>query len=362
MINETRNLKKRIKKLRAKLVDLKIDALVITNQSNVSYLSGFWGDDSWLIATASSNTLITDSRYTLQAKQECQLCKIYERKAGMAEALAGLFKKLPPKTIAVEDSVQLSVFRAIRKKLGSRLKTASNIVEAIREIKDETEIERIRKAAVIAEQSLAKVLKKIKAGISEKEVAAMLDFEMKRAGAEPSFETNVSFGSNAAMAHHRPGNRKLKKVDTILVDWGAKLNGYCCDLTRCFAVGKVKKLYAKAYKTVLDAQTTAINMLKAGISVRDADKKAKEIIKAQNLQPYGHGLGHGLGIDIHESPAVSIHSKASLHSGNVITIEPGVYLDNKFGIRIEDDVVITDRGCEVLTSLVKSDNVPLLKV
>ena len=164
------------------------------------------------------------------------------------------------------------------------------------------------------------------------------------------------------MAHHRPTDRKLKKIDTILFDFGAKIDGYCADMTRCFATGRVNNFYAKVYKMVLDAQTAAINILKSGIKAKAADAAAKEIIKAAKLPPYGHGLGHGVGIDVHEQPVVSVISKASLQKGNVITVEPAVYLPGKFGIRIEDDVLVTENGCEILTSLLKSDEVPLLKL
>ncbi len=363
MNNHTSIFKNRTKKLRAKLADLKNDAFIVTNPSNVSYLSGFWGDDSWLIVTKDSNTLITDSRYTLQAKKQCNLCKVYERKLKMPESIVELFKKNRKiKTVVVEASVSVAIHNILKSKLPTKLTSVQNIVESVRQIKDASEVEKIKEAGAVAEKSLKKVLPKIKIGMTEKHVAAMIDFEMKTAGAEPSFETNVSFGVNSAMAHHQPSMQKLKKVDTILIDYGAKLNGYCSDITRCFAVGKVNKFYAKVYKAVLDAQTTAINMLKAGIKADVADSTAKEIIKKENLPPYGHGLGHGLGIDIHESPAVSVFSTSSLQSGNVITVEPGVYLDNKFGIRIEDDVLVTKTGCEILTTLLTSNEVPLLKI
>lgn len=363
MVSDTSILKDRIGNVRAKLQSAKADAMIVTVGSNVSYLTGFTGDDSWLILTAGQVFLVTDSRYTLQAKNQCPACRIYQRKGSMIDAVADIFKKLPKaKTIAVEDKIELAVFKILRKKLTCRIKPVKNLVQSVRQIKDSSEIAAIKKAIDISQKSLAKVLPKIRVGISETTLAAMLDFEMKKAGAIPAFETIVAFGSNSAMPHHRPSARKLKKVDTILFDYGAKFNGYCCDITRCFAVGKINNLYAKVYKTVLDAQTNAINILKAGIKAKVADAAAKEIIKASKLPPYGHGLGHGVGLDVHEQPAVSVISKASLQSGNVITVEPAIYLDGKFGVRIEDDVLITESGCEILSSLLKSDQVPILKI
>jgi Xaa-Pro aminopeptidase len=278
----------------------------------------------------------------------------------MFEALGKILKK--GTMVAVEDKIELAVFKILRKKLPVRIKPVKNLVESVRAVKDKSEIAAIRKAIEIAEKSLEKVLTKIRAGYSETQVAAMLEFELKKAGANPSFETVVAFGSNSAMAHHRPTARKLKKVDTILIDYGARFKGYCYDITRCFAVGKVTNFYAKVYKTVLRGQTDAINVLEAGIEAKKVDEIAKETIRSSKLPPYGHGLGHGIGIDVHEQPPVSVLSKASLQNGNVITIEPAVYLDGKFGVRIEDDVLVTESGCEVLSSLLKSDKVPLLKV
>jgi Xaa-Pro aminopeptidase len=363
MVSDTSILKDRIRNVRAKLQSAKADAFVVTICSNVSYLTGFTGDDSWLLLTGKQVFLVTDSRYTLQAKNQCPACRIYQRKGSMIDAVADIVKKLPKiKTAAVEDKIELAIFKFLRKKLTSRIKPVKNLVESVRQIKDPSEIVAIKKAIDISQKSLVKVLPKIHIGISESTLAAMLDFEMKKAGANPAFETIVAFGSNSAMAHHRPSARKLKKVDTILFDFGARLNGYCADLTRCFATGRVTDFYAKVYKTVLDAQTAAINILKAGIKAKAADAAAKEIIKAAELPPYGHGLGHGVGLDVHEQPAVSVISKASLQKGNVITVEPAIYLDGKFGIRIEDDVLITENGCEILTSLLKTDKVHLLKV
>jgi len=363
MEQETSILKGRIKKVRTKLQSAKVDALIVTVGANVSYLSGFCGDDSWLIVTGKSVCLVTDSRYTLQAKGQCPACKIYQRKGSMIDAVADILKKLPAvKAAAVEDKIEVALFRILRKKLPVRIKAVKGLVESVRAVKDESEIAAIRRAIEISEKALAKVLPKIRIGYSETKIAAILDFEMKQAGANPAFETVIAFGTNSAMAHHRPTARKLKKVDTILIDFGAKIDGYCADLTRCFAVGKVNNFYAKVYKTVLDSQTSAINMLKAEVKAKAADASAKEIIIASKLPPYGHGLGHGIGLDVHEQPGVSFLSKASLQKGNVITVEPAVYLPGKFGIRIEDDVLITENGCEILTTLLKSDEVPLLKI
>ncbi|MGA2916513.1 MAG: Xaa-Pro peptidase family protein [Sedimentisphaerales bacterium] len=354
---------KRVKKLRKMLVQKGLDALLITGGADVSYLSGFKGDDSMLVLGKKDVWLVTDSRYTLQAKEECRGCKIYERKGAMTEAIADVLKKIQAiKTIAVEDNIKLSSFNLLKKKIHCRIKPVRNFVLTVRQIKDDAEIRAIKKAAALAQESLNKILPKIRAGISEVEVAAILEFEMKRRGAVPAFETIVAFGNNSAKPHHRPTARKLKKIDTVLIDYGAKLGSYCSDSTRCFAVGRVSDFYTKVYKTVFEAQKAAIKAIKAGVQAKDADNIAKEIINESKLPPYGHGLGHGVGLEVHERPVVSVLSKDILQKGNVITIEPAVYLAGKFGIRIEDDVVITEKGCEILTTLLKSDKVPLLKI
>lgn len=376
--------KKRVEKVRKTLVAKRLDGLLITAPADVSYLSGFVGEDSWLFVGRKTVWLITDSRYAIQAKEQCRVCKIYIRKRSMAEALADVLKKTRfdarfaarragrIKTIAVEDNIKLASFKSLKKKIrpsrhgravaGCRIKTVRNIILTIRQIKDQAEVGAIKKAAALAQNALERILPRIHAGISEAELAAILDFEMKKQGGKPAFETIVAFGSNAAKPHHRPTKRKLKKIDTVLLDFGAKLNSYCSDITRCFAVGKVNDFYKKAYKTVLEAQTNAINMLKAGIEAKKLDAVAKGIIKKSKLPPYEHGLGHGLGLEVHERPIVSSLSKDILQAGNVITVEPAVYLENKFGIRIEDDVLITENGCEILSSLLKSNEVPVLKI
>ncbi|HBG27160.1 MAG: hypothetical protein A2Y10_17095 [Planctomycetes bacterium GWF2_41_51] len=363
MANVTSILKKRIQNVRQNFLSQKIDCLLIASPANISYLTGFMGEDSWLLVTGRTNILITDSRYTLQAEKQCPNSKIYVRKGRMTEAITEILKKYPDvRTAGIEDKIETGIYKTLKRKLPVLTKPVNHIVESAREIKDYLEISAIKKAAQISKTAMEKILKHIRIGMTETHIAAMLDYEIKKTGANPAFETIVAFGTNSAMPHHSPTLRKLKKIDTILFDFGAKFNGYCSDLTRCFAVGKINDFYAKVYKTVLEAQTVAINMLKAGVDAKEVDAAAKQIITSEKLPPYGHGLGHGLGIDVHEQPTVSYMSKSKLKTGNVITVEPGVYIPNKFGIRIEDDVLITDSGCEILSQLLKTDNVPLLKL
>lgn len=203
---------KRVKKVRKMLVPKGLDALLVTGAADVSYLSGFSGEDSWLIVGKKNVWLVTDSRWTLQAEEECRGCKIYERKGAMAEAVGDVIKKIRGvKQVAVEDNIKLSSFGLLKKKIHCRMKPVRNFVLTVRQIKDEIEIKAIKKAAALAQKALEKILPKIRVGISEVETAAMLEFEMKRQGGQPAFETIVAFGSNSAKPHHRPTARKLKK-------------------------------------------------------------------------------------------------------------------------------------------------------
>jgi len=198
-------------------------------------------------------------------------------------------------------------------------------------------------------------MRQVKPGMTENTLAGIVDFEIRKAGGTGSFETIAAFGPNASRPHHQPTSRKLRKNDSVLIDFGVRLNGYCCDLTRCFAVGRPGVLYNKVYNTVKQAQAAAFKLLKAGVEISSVDSAAKETIRKANLPVYGHGTGHGLGLEVHELPVVSNKTKGKLQAGDVITIEPGVYIPGKIGVRIEDDVLITGNCFIVLTEICPKD-------
>jgi len=375
-------IKKRIKAIRHQLEKKKINCFIMTNPANVTYTTGFMGADSWAVITKKQVYLLTDSRYIEQAQKECAACRIIERadSESLAEAAAKLVKKLPtwhglparentakmavPQVI-IEKSASLADFDALKKNIkvsrpGSgraRFRTIANVIEAIRSNKDRSEIAAIRTAASIAAKALKQALRAVSPGITEDELAGLLDFQIRKVGAINSFDTIIAFGPNASRPHHQPGRRKLKKSDTILIDFGAKYKGYCCDITRCFAVGRPTVFYKKAYDVVEQAQAAAIKMVKAGVEIVRVDAAAREVIRKNNLPVYGHGTGHGLGLEIHELPYVKAESKGQaaarlagkLQAGQVITIEPGVYIPGKLGVRIEDDILITETGYKILT-------------
>jgi len=336
----------------SRLLDKKgMDCLIVTKPANVTYATGFMGDDSWAVITRQGRAyLITDSRYTEQAQAECPNCRIIRRKQPIAETVAKLIKKLKSvEIVGIEKSTSLADFGALRKNVAARLKTVADVIESLRSQKDAGEIAAITTAASIAAEALKQTIPQIKPGISESELAGMLDLEVRKLGAKIGFDTIVAFGPNASRPHHQPTTRKLRQIDTILVDFGAKYKGYCCDITRCFAVGRPTALYKRVYDVVELAQAAAIKKVKAGVKMVKVDAAARDVICTGDLPVYGHGTGHSFGLEIHESPFVKPESKGRLKAGQVLTIEPGIYMPGKLGVRIEDDILVTQTGCRILT-------------
>jgi Xaa-Pro aminopeptidase len=341
--------KNRQKRIRQALAQTEVNCLIVTKSANVTYVTGFSGEDSWVIILPEKVILITDSRYAEQARKECKLCRIIVREEGMFKAVAAYLRKHRGLKIAVEKSTSIAEFEQLKKQLKARLKTVANIVETARRTKDQTEIAAIKAAAKIAADAFKIIRMCIRPDMTENELAGLLDFEIRKLGAFNSFETIVAFGPNASRPHHRPTQKKLRKNDTILIDFGVRHNGYCCDITRCLTIGRVNSLYRKVYDTVRKAQLAAMNLVKAGVEIKKVDSAARAVIKKQRLPVFGHGTGHGLGLEIHELPSISPKSQGKLQPGDVVTIEPGIYMPGRLGVRIEDDVLITNEGYEFLT-------------
>ena len=355
-------IKKRLAALARKLKDNQVDGIIVTSMSNVSYLTGFMGHDAWALVLGKRTWLLTDSRYTEQAKTECPVCKIVQRKKNLAEEAANILKRNKSvKKLAIEDTATLAVFANIKKHIKLKFKKTTGIVETIRTIKSDDEIANIVKASKIADASLDQVIKKMRVGMTESDFAGILDYEMRKRNSVAAFDAIVCFGSNGSRNHHFPGPRKLKKNDTVLVDFGAVYKGYRSDKTRTFAVGKVNKTFAKAYETVAAAQTAAIKLIADGVALKDIDAAAREVINATQFPAYGHGTGHGLGLDIHEQPFMSHIAQGKLQAGQAITVEPGIYIPGKFGIRIEDDILVTKTGYRILTRTNKSPELKIIK-
>jgi len=344
-------IKTRLKAVRRQMLAKHLDCLILTSSENVCYLTGFTGHDSWAMVSTGRVWLITDSRYTQQAQTQSIGCRIIQRDRPLTKAAAQLLGRCKSlQSVAVENCCSLADFKELKKHTKLHLKSTANIVEDIRQVKQASEINAIRRAAKTAFSALTETICQIRTGMTENELAGLIDFQIRKLGSQNSFETIVAFGANASCPHHQSGRRKLRKTDTILIDFGAKYKGYCSDLTRCFAVGKAGGFYKKVYRGVVEAQTAAIKKVKAGVSAKDVDAAARIALKSHNLPEYGHGTGHGLGLQIHEAPVVSHNSSAKLRAGQIVTIEPAVYIPGRLGIRIEDDVLVTQTGCKILSA------------
>jgi Xaa-Pro aminopeptidase len=342
--------RRRIRAIRRRLSRKRINCLLVTKPANVTYVTGFLGEDSWALLTKSRVYLLTDSRYTEQAQKECQDCKIIDRAGPMTDAVADLVRKLKSvRTVTVENSTSLAEFEQLKKVVKARFRTAEDIIETARTVKDASEIAAIRSAASISSRALRQTLTNIRPGVSESELAGMLDFQIRKLGGRSSFETIVAFGPNASRPHHQSGSKKLRKKDTILVDFGARYKGYCSDITRCFAIGEPTAFFTRVFDAVEQAQAAAIRKIKAGVKLIDVDAAARKTIAEADLPVYGHGTGHGFGLEIHESPFLKADAKGKLQAGQIITIEPGIYIPGKLGVRIEDDVLVTETGHKILT-------------
>jgi len=341
---------KRTTAIRRELNRRRISCLIVTKSANVTYATGFMGGDSWAAITNARTYLLTDSRYTEQAGKECPSSGIVERTGSMAQAVAKLIARLKSvRTITVEKSISLADFELLEKQLRRRPRSVAGIIEGIRSSKHSSEIAAIKASGAISAKVLQQTLPHIKGGITEIELAGLLDFQIRKAGATNSFDTIVAFGPNGSRPHHQPGRRKLKKKDTVLIDFGAKYKGYCSDITRCFVLGEASALYRKVFNVVERAQAAAIKAIAPGVKLTTVDSAARDVIRAADLPVYGHGTGHGLGLEIHEKPFLKGDAKGTLKAGQVITIEPGIYIPGKLGVRIEDDVLVTDTGRRVLT-------------
>lgn len=359
-------IRRRVKGVRKQFGSLGIDGLIVTGVENVRYLTGFCGHDSWVLVLERSVVLVTDSRYTEQAQSECLGCKIVQRKGQLVKEAAGLLEKQAGvKTLGMEDDCSVALLKTVRKGLAVKVKPVHHAVETVRIIKSQGEIDLIIKAGRIAFDAMQWTLEQVKPGMTELALAALYEYRLRAYAAKPGFETIVCFGPNGSRNHHQPGKRKLRKNDTILLDFGANYEGYISDMTRCFAVGKLTAFFRTVYETVAAAQKAAIEAVADGVRLCEVDAAAREVIDRAGLPVYGHGTGHGLGLQVHESPFVTgMDRKGKLRAGQVITIEPGIYLPGKLGVRLEDDVLVTKAGGQVLSRDrrfdVKTDIVPLL--
>jgi Xaa-Pro aminopeptidase len=348
---------RRLRTFRRKMKSAKLGAYLISKPMDYFYLAGFTGEDSAILITPKDVHALSDGRFDEAINQECPWVKRWMRKGTLNQEIGKACKALRLRKLAVQsDGVNLSDFKALKKETkGVRLIEGPDITGEMRRTKDDAELAATRKAIKVAEDAFKAMVNSIRVGQTEIEMAARLEYEMKRRGASgPSFATICAEGPNAALPHAHPGRRKVKKGSAILFDWGARVGMYCSDLTRMVFVGSIPPRIAEIYDVVLQAQLLSIKAIRPGRRVNDVDKVARDYIAdAGYAEEFNHSLGHGLGLDIHEPPMVSWRSDEKLKAGMLVTVEPGIYLAGIGGVRIEDDVIVTPKGCRVLTHLSK---------
>ena len=338
------------------LNELNLNALIITDPYNMRHVSGFRGGEGALYISAAQKVLITDSRYTEQAAKESNFtvieeCRSHNRQTILKEcvekeAISGDF------TMGYEDESMLCCeFARMKKALPVQVWVAlEGRIDALRQVKTEEELTYLAKAEEIGDKAFTRLLKVLKLGMTELEVAAELEYFMKQEGAEDlSFNTIVASGLNSSMPHAIPGNKKIEEGDFITFDFGCKYKGYCSDMTRTVVLGKANEKQKEIYNVVLKAQLAGLEAVKAGISGSSVDKVSRDIITEAGYGEYfGHGLGHSVGLFIHENPRLSPSDDTILQAGMIETVEPGIYVPGFGGVRIEDMVVVTENGCRNL--------------
>ena len=330
-----------------------LDALVVTVLPNIRYLCGFSGSNALFVVTRRGALFLSDSRYALQSRQEVHGCRRVISNRGLADGVvsSGLvrtWKRVGFESHAVTHAQYLNYRRLFRH---TRLVPTTGIVEEIASRKDAVELTSIRKAAMITDRVFQEVIGMIRPGITEREVAAQVSYLHRCHGADgDAFETIVAAGEHSALPHARPGGRVIRRGDLVTLDMGCVVNGYHSDMTRTVAIGRVSRQARAMYRVVAEAQAAAVAFAQAGMPARDLDTAARSRIAAGGYGRYfTHSLGHGVGLQIHEQPRVAAGSTDQLETGNVITIEPGVYVRGVGGVRIEDMVALTATGCTVLT-------------
>lgn len=351
----------RLERLRTAMTAAGIDALLVTNLTNVRYLTGFTGSAGMVLVRPADCLMVTDGRYGAQAADQLAVAGVDARLEvageGRGELLAAAARGAG--RVGLEaDHLSWADARHHRTEWfgGLDVVPTSGLVEGLRIVKDAGEVARVRAAAAIADAALATVVARLADGPTEAEFGLELDLAMRRGGAtRPSFETIVASGPNSARPHHRPGDRRIVEGDLVVVDFGAVVDGYCSDMTRTVVVGEPDPTQARLWRVVAEAQAAGVAQVAAGVEAARIDRACRSIIDGAGwADAFTHGTGHGVGLDIHEAPRVAATSDATLAAGHIVTVEPGVYLEGHGGVRIEDTVVVTDHGCEPLTLTPKS--------
>ncbi|HSU65489.1 MAG TPA: Xaa-Pro peptidase family protein [Tepidisphaeraceae bacterium] len=355
-------LKARQKNVRDALKELKLDGILLTHPPDLAYLTNFTGEDSVGLITERDFFLVSDFRYQEQADQEAGWLKTTIREGKMSDALVKVIADSGAQRVGFEanfttfgqvDAIDRGI-KEVKSAKAVELVPLQDVMVNIRKVKDDHEIDLIRKSVGVAEEAFEAIRSELKAGQTENYLAGLLVFELRSRGASgSSFPVIVAAGANSSLPHYRPTEALVQRDQPLLIDWGAVYKGYSSDLTRTMLVGRVSSKIKQVYKAVYDAQQAAIKFLRPGVTTTQADAVARDVIERAGFgKEFGHGLGHGIGREIHELPSMrKTGGEEELRPGMVVTVEPGIYVPGEGGVRIEDDVLITHSGCEVLSTL-----------
>lgn len=346
----------RLRACRRRIHQKTVDGYLVSGRADQLYLTGFGGEDGVVLVLPRRTVLITDGRFKREAAA-LRWAKAVFRDVGLPEAVGKIARQYGIQRLGFQPeamSVQMCnlLRRAIRP---ARLVAMPPIIMDQRLVKDAAEIAAVQKAVRVAEAAFSATVKQVRPGMTERQLAARLLYEiLAHGGDEASFPVIVAEGANAARPHAVPGERKLRVGSAVLIDWGARVNGYCSDLTRVIFVRRIPPRFRQMYEHVLAAQQAAIAAIRPGVRMREVDGAARRVLtKARMGRHFSHGLGHGLGLEVHEAPRLGPKQAERLEPGMIVTVEPGVYIAGRGGVRIEDDVLVTRTGCRVLSGLSK---------
>jgi Xaa-Pro aminopeptidase len=350
--------KGRVERLTDLLSEAEIDVLLVTELVNVRYLAGFTGTSGIALVGPRTRAFATDFRYVEQAAK--QVHSSFARARASLDLLEAVTDLLPDGELRLGfDDAHMAVRQhaRLRELMPERVELvpAGGMVERIRAVKDAEEVRRIRTAAQLADAAFERIMRDGLIGHTEREVAVALEHDMRQRGARrPSFDSIIAGGPHGALPHAQPRDVPIRAGELVVIDWGAELDGYCSDCTRTVAAGEPSEEAREIYELVFSAQLAGLKDIRAGRPGRDVDSVARQVIEAGGHgDEFGHGLGHGVGLEVHEAPRLSQRSEDTLVAGNIVTVEPGVYVPGRFGVRIEDLVHVTEAGSEVLNGLSK---------
>jgi Xaa-Pro aminopeptidase len=353
----------RLDKLRTEMESRRLDGLLLSDLTNVRYLTGFAGTAGLVLLTRKDAHFFTDFRYETQAARQVRGARVHLSKNGVAPAAATAANRRRLKRVGYEsDHVTVHNHKELKSRFRASLHATQGLVEGLRIRKDEGEIAALEKAVALADEACARAADLLRPGLTEIEVCLELERHMRLNGAQKaSFDIIVASGKRSALPHGVASHKKLEQGDLVVLDFGCVYEGYCSDLTRTFCLGDPTPRQQRVYATVRDAQLSALEGLREGLTCKRADRLARAHIEGKRFgKRFGHGLGHGVGMAIHEAPRLSAKSRETLGVGMVVTVEPGIYLPGWGGVRIEDMVVITATGCRILTQSAKPTCLPSL--